>query len=136
MVKWEDFDKISDVISKWLPIEGEGDNMATQASTAISKIVYRWYNDGDVYDNNYYLEGWWNDLSCYANWLYNYLNITELKEIENIKSNEEYEELLFRVASKFTERYMEKLAMMEKTGSVYTEEGLFSFTEYEEEYYE
>lgn len=132
MVKWEEFDDISRIVSKWLPQTGEGKNMATQASTAISKLVYKWYNDGDVYDNRYCLEGWANDLSSYANWLYNHLDIVELREIEHIMYNNQYEELLYRVASKFTEEYLKKLEVEPKVGSVYDEEGPFEFVEYNE----
>ena len=130
MVEWNEFNRIGNLLSRWLPLQGEGDNMATQASTAVNKLIYKWYNDGDVYDNNYYLEGWWNDLSSYANWLYNRLDIVELNEISNIRSESEYEDLLFKIASKFTEEYMEKLEKEPKQGSIYTEKGPFSFSEY------
>lgn len=133
MVEWKEFDNISKVTDKWLPLQGEGNNMATQASTAINKLVYRWYNDGDVYDNRYSLEGWWNDLSCYANWLYNKLNMVELRMIESITSEKEYEDILFTVASKLTREYMESLEKKPKTGSIYTEEGPFEYIEYDEE---
>lgn len=133
MVLWEEFDDISKVTSKWLPLEGEGNNMAEQASTAINKIVYRWYNDGDVYDNRYYLSGWWNDLSTYANWLYNKLDFVELEEISEIRSEGEYEKILFKVASKLTDEYLTYLEKKGKEGSIYTEEGPFEFVEYEDE---
>lgn len=138
MVEWSEFDNISKITSKYLPAQGEGNNMAEQASTAINKIVYRYYNDGDVYDNRYYLDGWWNDLSCYANWLYNQLGMTELEDIEIISSGEEYEQILFNVASNFTEEYLQELEKKPKQNSIYTEEGPFEYEdedEEEEDYY-
>ena len=44
-----------ELLDKYLPDEGEGKTMATQAVTAMCKIVYRWYNDGDVFDNTYFI---------------------------------------------------------------------------------
>ena len=72
---WDDFSNVeSDAVERaFLPTEGEGDNFASQAVTAIVKLIYKWFNDGDVYDNRYGLSGWANDLSSYANWLYEYV---------------------------------------------------------------
>ena len=47
--------------------------MASQLVTAVNKLVYKWYNDGDVYDNIHSLDNWANDLSSYANWPYKYI---------------------------------------------------------------
>ena len=69
-VDWSYFDKFDGIIDKYLPTKGEGETKATQIVTAINKLIYKWYNDGDVFDNTYHLEGWANDLSDYANWLY------------------------------------------------------------------
>ena len=68
---WDDFsDPVTDRIEKdFLPANGEGDNMMSQAVTATTKLIYKWFNDGDVFDNTFGLEGWANDLSDYANWL-------------------------------------------------------------------
>ena len=70
-VVWDYFNIFHDINDKYLPDSGEGDNMATQTVTAVNKLVYKWYNDGDVYDNSTAsgLDGWGNDLSDYANWL-------------------------------------------------------------------
>lgn len=136
MVEWKDFNPIAERIDKWLPQEGEGDNMATQAVTALSKLVYRWYNDGDVYDNRYCMEGWCNDLSSYANWLYNNLGILRLSEIETIMYDNQYSQLLFDIASQFNEDYLKKLEKEPKVGSIYTEEGPFKFEEWDEDDWE
>lgn len=133
MVGWEDFNSIGKITGQYLPPKGEGDNMATQACVAINKLVFKWYNDGDVFDNRYYMEGWANDLSTYANWLYNHLEMVELNKIEYVQRDDEYEQLLFDVASMFTEEYLKELEKLPKTGSVYTEEGPFKFVEYEED---
>lgn len=133
MVEWEEFDDISQILKEYLPLKGEGNNKATQVSTCINKLVYKWYNDGDVYDNNYYMDGWCNDISSYANWLYNHCDCMELNEIKNINSESQYEELLFKMASKFTPEVMEKLENEPKEGSIYEEDEPFSFREWEEE---
>ena len=49
-VSWDYFDKFKDVVHKYLPTVGEGDTFATQIVTAINMLIYKWYNDGDVYD--------------------------------------------------------------------------------------
>ena len=76
-IQWDDFDKFSEISDKFLPVSGEGNTVATQIVTAVSKIVYKWFNDGDVYDTAHYLTGWYNDLSSYANWLYEYASYTQ-----------------------------------------------------------
>ena len=99
MVNWSEFDQFDSICDKYLPASGEGDSMATQIVTAITKLVYKFYNDGDVFDNTYHLSGWVNDISSYANWLFTYINLTELLEIRNIKTNDDYSVLLFKSAS-------------------------------------
>lgn len=66
-VNWNYFDKFEAITVKYMPDYGEGETIASQAVTAVNKLIYKWYNDGDVFDNTKYLEGWWNDLSSYAN---------------------------------------------------------------------
>ena len=71
MVDWSYYDKpeFKAINSEYLPARGEGETKATQIVTAVNKLVYKWYNDGDVFDNTGALSGWANDLSSYANWL-------------------------------------------------------------------
>jgi hypothetical protein len=69
-VDWGYYDKFETLNDNYLPVRGEGETVATQIVTAVCKLVYKWYNDGDVFDNTHHLEGWANDLSSYANWLY------------------------------------------------------------------
>ena len=47
-VDWGYFNKFEDTIDKYMPSSGEGETMASQIATAINKLVYKWYNDGDV----------------------------------------------------------------------------------------
>lgn len=54
-VDWGYFDKFEWADEKYLPCRGEGETKATQIVTAINKLVYKWYNDGDVFDNTHYL---------------------------------------------------------------------------------
>lgn len=95
-VDWGYYDCFKGIDEKYLPDCGEGDNMATQIVTATSKLVYKWYNDGDVYDNQYSMEGWCNDLSSYANWLFYYAKGTDviLNRIKECISDVGYEYIL------------------------------------------
>ena len=95
-VSWNYFDKYDKLIDKYMPIRGEGETLASQCVTAINKLIYKWYNDGDVFDNTQGLEGWANDLSDYANWLYRYIPYAEgvLMTISNCSNNSDYEDLL------------------------------------------
>lgn len=133
---WSYFDKFEEINNKYLPSYGEGETMATQICTAINKLVYKWYNDGDVFDNTYYLEGWWNDLSTYANWLAKYVPTAKniLEYIADCKTNEDYENLLAALADKFlTFEYLYEMNNQDKIGSIYTCKGQFVYKEYEED---
>lgn len=130
---WGDFDIFSDRLEKYLPPTGEGETKASQYATALSKLVYRWFNDGDVYDNNYGMEGFGNDLSPYANWLYEHIDGAEvLKRIEKIGNDESrYENILLDLCSlTCTEDRLEKLAQEPKEGSIYKCDGPFSLGEH------
>lgn len=122
--------KQQELIEKYLPSMGDGDNQATQAVTALCKLTYKWFNDGDVYDNHYYLQGWANDISGSANWLYNNIPITQslLMEIKYIHSEKEYEELLDELENVvLKEELLAELEKKSKVGSAYNEHGPFSF---------
>lgn len=134
MVEWKEFNCIEEIYNPYFVYQGEGKTMANQAVIAVSKLVYKYYNDGDVFDNTYYLDGWCNDLSTYANWLYKYIPEMEiLNKISNIYYDSEYESLLYDVAMVLTPEYLEKLDEKEKVGSIYTEEGSFKFEEYSDD---
>ena len=47
-VSWGYFNKFDDILNKYMPFTGEGKTMASQLVTAVNKLVYKWYNDGDV----------------------------------------------------------------------------------------
>ena len=134
-VSWDYFDKFEPILDKYLPDRGEGDTRAAQAVTAVNKLIYKWYNDGDVYDNTYFLEGWANDLSSYANWLYEWAPNTAsiLKEIESVGNDSEYENILKRLADLvLNEDYLIKLDD-NKISSIYEEDGPFRFSQYTED---
>lgn len=136
-VDWNYFDRFREVDDKYLPISGEGDNMATQITTALATLVYKWYNDGDVYDNRYYLSGWANDLSDYANWLYEYVNGADeiLIRIKEARNHAEYEWILKDLCDKYQQmELLDEYAKEEKVGSIYDCEGPFEFDDgWEEE---
>ena len=132
---WGYFDKFNDICDKYLPVRGEGDTVATQIVTAVCKLVYKWYNDGDVYDNTYSLDGWANDLSSYANWLYMNTDASYiLEKISECLNGEQYESILAELAdSLLDEDSLEKYDQYKKTGSIYDCTGPFKFVENWEE---
>lgn len=135
-VPWHYFDKFDIICDQYLPARGEGDTMASQIVTAVCKLVYKWYNDGDVFDNTYLLEGWWNDLSDFANWLYK--NVPEssdiLISIGNCSSEDDYENLLKDLADTLLdETLLNKYAQFDTTGTIYSCTGPFKFVEDNEE---
>ena len=93
-VDWEYFDRYKELTNKYLPDIGEGETMATQIVTAVIKLIYKWYNDGDVYDNQGTLKGWCNDVSTFANWLYKYAGAVYLYGIYACQSGYDYETIL------------------------------------------
>ena len=137
VVQWDYYDKFATLIDKYLLERGEGSTKATQIVTAVNKLVYKWYNDGDVFDNTKGLEGWANDLSDYANWLYDNTNV----EVQNILDKiygcmfgGEYELLLKDLADQLLdEEYLYIQNKFEKVGTIYDCDGKFKFVEFEED---
>lgn len=123
------FEKIND---KYLPQQDQGDTMATQICTVINKLVYKWYNDGDVFDNTYALDGWCNDLSTFANWLYKYVPMSQpiLDRIETITHESEYEFLLKDLSDAFlNETVLKGFEEFEAIGDIYECDGKFEFND-------
>ena len=137
MKDWSAFKRFEEANEKYLPDSGQGNTRATQICTAVNKLIYKWYNDGDVYDNTYHLNGWCNDLSSYANWLEQYAGAGDiLGKISVAWSGDQYEDILYALACRYLDlEYLEKATRMIKLGSVYDCEGRFKFVEedYEEE---
>ena len=134
---WSEFDKFVPIIDKYMPPMGEGETVASQACTAVNKLVYKWYNDGDVYDNTYRLDGWMNDLSSYANWLYkNTVAKFILPGIVDCNDGDDYEDLLFVLCLRvIDEEYLEELNKSPKIGSIYKCEGQFKFVDEYDDYF-
>ena len=133
-VDWGYYDKFEQLIDKYMPMRGEGETKASQIVTAVNKLIYKWYNDGDVFDTTYYLKGWANDLSDYANWLYEYTDAdTILSKIVHCFNESEYEDLLQELADKLlNEEYLAKENEVVKVGTIYKCDGIFKYVEYEE----
>ena len=133
MVDWSYYDKveIEAINGKYLPASGEGETMATQIVTAVNKLVYKWYNDGDVYDNTGYMTGWANDLSSYANWLRKYTGAANvLDRIHECYTDSDYEDLLKALADQLLDdEDLEGWAKLEKIDSIYEAEGPYRFEE-------
>lgn len=135
MVAWEYYNKFDRIMDEYLPSTGEGETMATQIVTAVTKLVYKWYNDGDVYDNvNSPMTGWCNDLSSYANWLLKYARAEVLYNINDCFTGDKYEELLQDLADQYLDgEYLEQMNAQPKQGSIYNCEGCFEFSEEQDE---
>lgn len=131
-VPWSYYDRFKDVDAKYLPSQGEGENLAAQIDTAVSKLIYKWYNDGDVYDNTYYLKGWANDLSSYANWLATYIPEAApiLSQISLAKTDANYENILKELNDTVcTMEFLSDKENLPKRGSIYNCYGPYKFVE-------
>ena len=134
-VNWDYYDKFEEVNDKYLPYKGEGFTKAMQIVVAVNKLVYKYYNDGDVFDNTHYLEGGANDLSDYANWLYYHTDTRSiLDRVVHCMTDEEYEDLLKDLADKLlNEEYLAEFSEVKKVESIYDCIGKFKFVEYQED---
>ena len=136
-VDWDYYDKFKSINDTYLPDRGQGETYATQIVTAINKLIYKWYNDGDVFDNNYSLDGWANDLSDYANWLAQYVDGAKeiLDDIESYTFTEfDYEKLLKKLADSYlTDEFLSNANKSETKGDIYNCKGEFSFDENKQE---
>lgn len=125
---WDQFDDVAD---EYLPDQGEGDTAAEQAVTALNKLVYRFYNDGDVYDNSGYLESY-NDLSDEANWLYkNIPGVRQIMERVWDADRNEYERILTDLAENILgdRELLYGLDQEGKKGTIYDCDGPFIYME-------
>ena len=130
MVKWEYYDKFEQINARFLPLLGEGETIATQIVAAVNKLVYKYYNDGDVYDNTECLSGGWlNDLSSYANWLHKHTDARSILEgIWDCRNDSDYEDLLKELADRLLDAEdLEAKAKEPKKDSIYTADGPFEF---------
>lgn len=124
-----------------MPPVGDGDTMASQAETAICKLVYRWFNDGDVYDNQYGMTGWWNNISGSANWLANHFPGAKaiLDRIQEIGNDEDaYTDILYDICRLIydTPNLLDNLNALPKIGSAYDDPGPYKIVEMDENEYE
>lgn len=134
-VNWSYFDKFEALTDKYLPVRGEGETKATQIVTAICKLVYKWYNDGDVFDNTHEMSGWCNDLSDYANWLYKHTDTKYILDgINDCFTDSDYEDLLKDLTDALLDvNYLAEQNEIEKVDTIYNCEGKYKFVEHYEE---
>lgn len=138
-VDWGYYDKFEGINDKYLPYKGEGATKAMQIVVAVNKLIYKYYNDGDVFDNTYHLEGGANDLSSYANWIYD--NTKDgwkiLNKIKDCYNDSDYEDLLKELADTLlVEDYLAEESKEKKIDTIYDCDGKFKYEEEtEEEYY-
>lgn len=128
-VSWNYYDKYSELINRYMPFMGEGDTQASQICTAVNKLIYKWYNDGDVFDNTHHLVGWCNDLSSYANWLWEHTTVSQiLDRIKDCYTDDDYEDLLKDLADELLDpEWLYFISHQAKTGSIYECKGPFKF---------
>ena len=130
MISSSYFNKFDDVLSEYLPARGQGPSKAAQMVTAINKLIFKFYNDGDVFDNTHLLTGWANDLSSYANWLVKYIPITKpiLDGVEDCVDESDYAELLVELADRFlTPDFVSSLESEPAEGDIYNCSGPYEF---------
>ena len=133
-VDWNYYNKFEEINKKYLPDMGEGETKASQMVTEINKLVYKWYNDGDVYDNTCYLQGWCNDLSSYANWLAGHIDgAVDILDRVFDADEDDYERILKDLADTYLNEEQILNYTTDKEGSIYNEIGRYKFVEYEEE---
>lgn len=132
-VNWDYFNRFEDINQEYMPDIGEGETLASQIVTAVNKLIYKWYNDGDVFDNVHSnLRGWANDLSSFANWLYKYVpgkTQTILKNIYGMNETSDYEYLLKELADYCLNEDLLQSLKTDKQGSIYRCDGPFEFNE-------
>lgn len=138
-VSWEYYNKFDGVNDKYFVPSGEGETLASQIVVAINQLIYKWYNDGDVYDNSSPcgLTGGANDMSSYANWLAKYVDGAKeiLDTIFNLDYGDEgeYEKILRRLADEYLDLDFLKTAEVPKEGSIYNCDGPYKFEEMPED---
>ena len=120
---------LDEINDKYLPWRGEGDTLASQIVTATNKLIYKWYNDGDVFDDTRYLVGFGNDLSSYANWLNTHSIYGGILDgVFACKNASDYEDLLKEFSDKvFDMELLDTLNKFPKDGTIYECEGKFEF---------
>lgn len=137
-VEWDYYDKFDSITDKYMLSRGEGETLASQIVTAVNKLVYKWYNDGDIYDNTATMREYCNDLSSYANWLYEYTTEKVRKILERVYryyTDSDYEDILKALTDELLqEDYLAEMATQPKEGSIYKCDGPFEYVEIEEEY--
>lgn len=110
-----DWDKIQ---NKYLPKEGQGETLLTQAVTCVCKLVYRYFNDGDFYA----MFESYTDLTSYANWLYEHIEETReiLDSVFEISSEQEYVDILWKLSGIiFSKSFVSKYKKIKAKGNVY-----------------
>ena len=135
MIGWDYYDSFDRQMIEYLPDRGQGETMATQIVTAVTKLVYKWYNDGDVYDNTGMLSGWANDISDYANWIAKYTDVKNILDGVFTATADEYEVILKKVADRLLDlEYLEQMNKVPAKGDIYDCAGDYHFVEEEEEW--
>jgi hypothetical protein len=124
------FEKYHDIISKYMKRVGDGDKKASQVVTAVNRLLYGWYNNGDVFDNQTpyeWSEEWSNDISSYANWLDLHTDLSPiLASIDECTTEDDYEELLKTLAdTTLNEEYLTPYTTQSKEGDIYKCKGGF-----------
>ena len=127
-----------EIIDEYMPPQGQGETLASQIVTAVNKMIYKWFNDGDVYDNTHGMQGWCNDLSSEANWLRLHFGGTCAGILDRIEhdcwKDSQYESILEDLAKTMLDpELLKQYADTPASGSIYDCDGPYRFEEYEDE---
>lgn len=102
------FEKFNYVLDEYMPQRGEGETIASQIATAVAKIAYRWFNDGDTVSSAWDVEGASHPggVAQFANWLYKNVdrsrgifNIWRKKFEKEFITDSMYEDFLYNILS-------------------------------------
>lgn len=129
-MSWKYFEKFGPVLNKYMPERGKGTTIAAQTATAVNRLVSKWFQNGDIYDNvRTVLYGGLNDLSPCANWMYKHRPESRdiLNRIPRCCSYHDYEDLLAALADLLLdEQSLELYMQVPSQDSIYDCRGPFA----------
>lgn len=117
---------------------GQGDTMANQICVAVNRIVRRWFNDGDVFDNTSgFGDSQDEHLADCANWLAQHLPNKvrmELAQVKYVQDYEEYEEILQGLCDIcLNEEFLDRYDAYPADGDIFNCKGEFEVVFWEDE---
>ena len=124
-------------VESLIPPTGQGNSKASQIAVAVNRLEYKWWNDGDVYDNRWpngeYVD-YTNDVSSFANWLYRYSNDAGVQDIlmdvRDCNSESDYDRIMSDLVEyTMNQDFLSRYADVPAEASVYECSGPFEVDE-------